>query len=130
MDVPENLFYSKEHEWVRFEGEKAYVGITDYAQHSLGDIVFVELPETDKAISAMDEAGVVESVKAVSPIYCPVTGTICEVNSELETSPELVNSSPYTSYIFVVALSAPAGRTGLLTPAEYTQFCAAEGAES
>ncbi|MBR5626089.1 MAG: glycine cleavage system protein GcvH, partial [Thermoguttaceae bacterium] len=95
MDIPANLYYSKEHEWVRFENGKACVGITDFAQHHLGDIVFVELPEIGTELNAMDEAGVVESVKAVSPVYSPVSGKIIDVNTELESAPERLNSAPY-----------------------------------
>lgn len=123
MNVPEDLLYSKEHEWVRIDGSQVQVGITDYAQHSLGDIVFVELPEIDSEIKAMDEAGVVESVKAVSPIYCPLSGKIIAVNEKLENNPELLNSSPYDEWIFTVEITCPEEKSDLLDSAAYQEFC-------
>lgn len=122
MNVPNNLLYSKEHEWVRIEGNKAYVGITDFAQNSLGDIVFVELPEIDSKIEAMGEAGVIESVKAVSPIYSPISGNICEINQNLEESPELLNSSPYDQFVFVVEMNEKLEKDALLNASEYEKF--------
>ncbi len=95
MNIPAELKYTKDHEWIRVEGEKAYMGITDYAQSQLGDIVFVEIPVLDKEISEGEGCAVVESVKAVSDIYAPISGTIVEVNEELEAAPELVNQDPY-----------------------------------
>lgn len=123
MNIPETLFYSQEHEWVRVEGDRAFVGITDYAQHSLGDIVFVELPDLDTEIAAMGEAGVVESVKAVSPIYSPVAGTIVAVNNRLESSPELLNQTPYDEFIFEVQLGSAFDQGSLLDAAAYKAFC-------
>ena len=95
MSVPAGLFYSKEHEWVKVEGNKAYIGITEFAQNELGDIVFVELPEVNDTIAAGDVFGNVESVKTVSDLYAPVSGTVIEINEALADSPELVNESPY-----------------------------------
>src|SRR5215510_4381491 len=95
MEFPANLRYTKEHEWARQEGNRVVVGITDYAQKELGDVVFVELPEIGTSVAAMDTFGVVESVKAVSDLYAPVSGTIVEANIILEDQPELVNASPY-----------------------------------
>lgn len=123
MNIPENLRYSKEHEWVRVEGTKAYVGITDFAQASLGDIVFVELPEVGKKIAALGEAGAVESVKAVSPVYSPVSGTVVEVNSDLEDAPESVNADPYGSWFFALEMANPADLDALLAPADYEKCC-------
>lgn len=93
--VPAGLKYSKEHEWVRVEGNKAVIGITDFAQHELGDIVFVELPEAGTAISLNQTFGTVESVKTVSDLFAPVSGKVIEVNAALTDSPEKVNESPY-----------------------------------
>ena len=95
MAVPEELKYSKEHEWVKVEDDTVTIGITEYAQGELGDIVFVELPETDDDIEEGESFGSVESVKTVSELYAPVSGTVVEVNEELEDSPEFVNESPY-----------------------------------
>lgn len=94
-NVIEGLKYSKDHEWVKIEGDIATVGITDYAQGNLGDIVFVELPEVDEDVEAGESVGNIESVKAVAEVFCPVSGTIVEVNENLEDQPELVNSDPY-----------------------------------
>ncbi|MFQ5847685.1 MAG: glycine cleavage system protein GcvH [Candidatus Methylomirabilales bacterium] len=95
MHVPEGLKYTREHEWIKVEGETGRVGITHYAQDQLGDVVFVELPKTGRRLGQMEAFGVVESVKAVSDLYCPVGGEVVEVNRELEQKPELVNSDPY-----------------------------------
>ena len=95
LDLPEDLKYSKEHEWVREEGETVLIGITDFAQDQLGDIVFVELPEEGTAFSIGEEFSNLESVKAVSEVYMPVSGQIIKVNVELEDAPELVNNDPY-----------------------------------
>ena len=92
---PENLLYTKDHEWLRLDGDAAVVGITDHAQHQLGDVVFVELPEVGARFAAGHPFGSVESVKAVSEVYCPAAGEVVEVNSRLRDTPELVNSEPY-----------------------------------
>lgn len=123
MNIPKDLRYSKEHEWVRVEGNKAWVGITDFAQDSLGDIVFVELPEVGKEIVAFGEAGVVESVKAVSPVYSPVGGKVVEVNNGLEGAPESVNNAPYDSWFFVLELTHPADVDALLDADAYAGIC-------
>jgi len=94
-DIPENLKYTKDHEWVRFEGNFVVLGITDHAQSSLGDIVFVELPEKGKELSPGDTFGAVESVKAVSDLYSPISGKVVEVNGDLNDNPSKINSSPY-----------------------------------
>ncbi|MGL6195095.1 MAG: glycine cleavage system protein GcvH [Thermoguttaceae bacterium] len=123
MNAPENLYYTKEHEWVRVEGSKGYIGITDFAQTSLGDIVFVELPELDQEIEAHGQIGTIESVKAVSPLYSPVSGKVIEINEELETKPELLNTAPYDTPICTVSLSAPEEIAKLMSAADYLDFC-------
>lgn len=95
MNIPDELCYTKEHEWARMEGDLCVVGITDYAQGELGDIVYVELPEPGTDVDIMGEFGVVESVKTASDLYSPIAGEVVEINDELEDSPELVNDSPY-----------------------------------
>ncbi len=126
MQFPKNLYYSKEHEWLRLEGEEAYIGITDFAQSELGDIVFIELPEVDDEFEADESFGVVESVKAVSDLYMPVGGRILEVNDELEDQPELVNSDPYESWIIKVELTDRDELEALLSAEEYQSFIAEE----
>lgn len=126
MNIPENLYYSTDHEWVRVEGEKAYIGITDFAQEHMGDIVFVELPESDTEISAGEQVGVIESVKAVSSMFSPVSGTIIAINEELEDTPELLNEDPYENHILVVQMSDPSDLDALLTPVKYAQLCEEE----
>lgn len=120
MNFPSNLKYSKEHEWVRVEGDKAYIGISDFAQSELGDIVFVELPEVGDEISVNDSFGSVESVKTVSELYAPVSGKVIEVNANLEDSPELVNESPYdNAWMIVVELSDASEVDNLMSADEY-----------
>jgi len=121
--TPENLKYSKEHEWVRAEGPVAVIGITDYAQDSLGDVVYVEVPPVGKELKAMDEFGVVESVKSVSSLYCPVSGKVVARNEALENKPELVNDSPYDEgWIIKVEMSNAAELNGLLSAADYQKI--------
>ena len=119
MVVPKELKYSKTHEWVRVEGELAYVGISDYAQESLGDIVYVEPPEEGQEVKQGEEVATIESVKAASPIYAPVSGRIERLNPLLEKTPELINQKPYEAFLFAVRLSAPAELTGLLEAQAY-----------
>jgi glycine cleavage system H protein len=95
MSVPEGLKYTKEHEWLKIDGDTVTVGITDFAQNSLGDIVYVELPEVGESVEAGDSIGNIESVKAVAELYCPISGEVVEINSELEDQPELTNASPF-----------------------------------
>ena len=117
MSVPEDLQYTKSHEWVRTEGDTAIIGITDHAQEELGDVVFVELPEEGATIDAGESFGTVESVKAVSDLYVPVGGEIVEVNSSLEDAPEKINDDPYgEGWIVKLRTSEEAD---LLSPAEY-----------
>ena len=127
MEFPANLHYTKEHEWARQEGNRVVVGITDYAQKELGDVVFVELPEVGTTIEAMGTFGVVESVKAVSDLYAPVSGTIVEANTILEDQPELVNASPYgQGWMVVIETANPEEFQQLLTAAEYQAYVAQE----
>ncbi|GEN33364.1 MULTISPECIES: glycine cleavage system protein GcvH [Aneurinibacillus] len=117
MNLPTNLKYSKEHEWVRLEGKKAYIGITDFAQSELGDIVFVELPSVGDEIKQDEPFGSVESVKTVSELYAPVSGKVVEVNGDLEDSPELVNESPYEKAWMIVVEIADESEIGKLMDA-------------
>lgn len=122
MKIVEGLKYSKEHEWLKVEGNRAYIGITDYAQHALGSIVFVELPETGKELMPGDVLGVVESVKAASDIYTPVSGIVIEVNRELADNPEKINEAPYESWLALIELTNPNELGGLMDAAWYAQI--------
>ena len=123
MSYPENLKYSKEHEWVKADGKVAVIGITDYAQDSLGDVVYVEVPPVGKEFAAGQEFGVVESVKSVSSLYCPVAGKVVEKNEALEKKPELVNDSPYENgWIIKVEMANPSDLNGLLSAADYQKL--------
>lgn len=126
MNTPKGLFYSVSHEWVRIDGENAYIGITDYAQHNLGDIVFVELPELDIDFKAGDPFAVIESVKAVSDVYCPLSGTVIQVNESLEESPELLNEDPYENFLAVIAFTDITETEKLMSPEQYEAFCMEE----
>jgi glycine cleavage system H protein len=120
---PTNLKYTKEHEWIRTEGTIAYVGITEFAQKELGDIVFVDVPTVGKTLKADDEFGTIESVKSVSVLYIPVSGQVTELNEELEGSPELVNYEPYDDgWLIMIKMSAPDELKGLLTAEQYEAF--------
>jgi len=119
MVTPKELKYAKTHEWVRVEGEQAYVGITDYAQEELGDIVYVELPEAGSEVKKDQEVATIESVKAASPIYAPVSGTVERVNPKLEKTPELVNQKPYEAFLFVLKLAEPSELADLMEAAAY-----------
>lgn len=121
MQVPEDLRYSAEHEWVRVDGTRAEVGITDFAQDNLGDIVYVQLPELGQALARNAACSEVESTKSVSDIYAPVSGNVVEVNEALTTTPEIVNSDPYgEGWMFRVELSDPAELDSLMDAAAYT----------
>ncbi|NLX64225.1 MAG: glycine cleavage system protein GcvH [Clostridiaceae bacterium] len=126
MEIREGLYYSKDHEWVRVEGNRAYVGITDYAQNSLGNIVYVELPTEGKELSKGDVLGVVESVKAASDIFSPISGTVVEVNHALADNPELINESPYENYIAVLSFGNTDELNELLSPAQYKELTKGE----
>lgn len=120
------LFFTKEHEYVKVTGENAYVGITDYAQEKMGDIVFVELPEVDAELEIGDALGVVESVKSASDVFSPVTGTVLEVNEALEDSPELLNEDAMENWLALIQLSRPEELDDLMDEAEYKAFCGSE----
>ena len=125
MKNPEELKYSKSHEWLRMDGDIAVVGITDYAQHALGDVVFINLPEVGDDTAAGEPFGDIESVKAVSDLVSPVTGAVCEVNEALLDAPELVNQDPYDKgWLFKIRLSSPEDLDDLLTKSEYEAFTA------
>ena len=126
MEIREGLYYSKDHEWVRVEGDRAYVGITDYAQDSLGSIVYVELPGEEKTLSKNDVLGVVESVKAASDIFAPISGAVVEINQALVDSPELINESPYENYIAVLSIDNSDELNELLSPAQYEELTKGE----
>jgi glycine cleavage system H protein len=126
--IPEELKYSKSHEWVRLEEDGTVtIGITDHAQHALGDLVFVELAEVGQIVAINDQCGVVESVKAASDIYSPIAGEVVEANELLTDQPELVNTDPYDDgWLFKLNPTEDSGLDDLLTAAEYSEFVAAE----
>ena len=121
--VIEGLYYSESHEYVRVEGDVAYIGITDYAQHALGNVVYVDLPEVDDEVEAGEEFGAVESVKAASDIISPVSGTIIEVNEALDDQPELLNQDAYENWIIKVELSDKSELDSLMDAKAYATFC-------
>jgi len=123
MSTPKELRYSEEHEWVKVEGEKVRVGITDFAQHELGDIVFVELPEVGAVVTADEPFGSVESVKTVSELYAPVSGKVVEINEDLSDSPEFVNESPYEkAWMIVIEPSDASEVENLMTAEQYDEM--------
>lgn len=126
MSSPTKLRYSKDHEWVRIEGEIAYVGITDHAQDALGDIVYVEVPEIGQTIARGDEASNIESVKAAAPVYAPLSGSVSAINEALDGTPELLNQKPYETYIFAIAMSDPSEADSLLSSEDYESFLSKE----
>jgi glycine cleavage system H protein len=127
-NIPADLRYTREHEWARREGDRMRIGITHYAQEQLGDVVFVELPKVGSRVTAHKTFGVVESVKAVSDLFAPVTGEIVEANADLAGSPQLVNQEPYgRGWMIVVAPASPGDWDQLLTAEQYEQFLAEGG---
>jgi glycine cleavage system H protein len=126
MSYPTNYRYTKEHEWIDVSGSTGSVGITDYAQNSLGDIVFVELPKVGDAVEAGKVFGSVESVKAVSDLFCPVSGTVTAVNEELVNAPEKINAEANTTWIMKLTLADAKQVDGLLSAADYESFIAEE----
>lgn len=122
MNSGADLRYSKDHEWVRVEGDVAYVGITDHAQDALGDIVFVEVPEVGQELAKGDEASNIESVKAAAPVYSPVSGTVAEINGELDATPELLNQKPLETFVFAVKMSNAGELEELLSHDGYQSF--------
>jgi len=126
-NVPEDLHYSKDHEWVRVDGEHAVIGVTDYAQDSLGDVVYVELPKPGDEFAANESFGSVESVKAVSEVFTPVSGKVAQINEALADEPEKVNSDSYgEGWMIRIQMSNPSEVDSLLTAAEYEDFTKAE----
>lgn len=124
--IPENLRYTEEHEWVLVEGEQATIGITDFAQSSLGDIVFVELPEAGSSLNAGATFGVVESIKSVSDLYSPVSGEVVEANEELTNTPELCNQAPYESWMIKIKMTNVSEVEKLMNAQEYDNYCQEE----
>ncbi len=124
MAYPADFKYTKEHEWIKVEGDTGIIGITDHAQEALGDIVFVELPKPGSSLTQGKTLGTVESVKAVSDIYAPASGTVTEVNQELSSAPEKVNADPHGAWMVKVKLSSPAEISSLLSAADYENFVA------
>jgi len=123
MKVLESLKYSESHEWVRVEGNKAYIGITDYAQDHLGDVVYVDLPEVDTTVEAGDQCIVLESVKAASDVFSPLSGTVVEINEELIDNPSLINESPYESWLIALDMTRPTEINSLLSAEDYKNIC-------
>ncbi len=122
-NIPENLRYSKDHEWIGVDGDIATVGITDYAQHSLGDVVYIDMPRVGDKFSAHEAFGSVESVKAVSEIFLPIAGEISEVNDGLNDTPESVNHDPYTDgWMVKIKMDNPGEADGMLSAAEYEEY--------
>ena len=119
---PADLKYTKDHEWIRISGDTAEIGITDYAQKQLGDVVYVDLPDAGKRITAGDSFGSIESVKAVSELFAPMSGDIVEVNAELKSHPEVVNSNPHGTWMIKVRLANPGETRSLLDSAQYQEL--------
>ncbi|MBQ5663785.1 MAG: glycine cleavage system protein GcvH [Bacteroidaceae bacterium] len=120
--IIEGLFYAESHEYVKIDGEYGYVGITDYAQHELGNVVYVDMPEVDDEVSAGEDFGAVESVKAASDLISPVSGVVVEINEALNDSPELINADPYENWIIKVQLSDATETENLMDAAAYKEF--------
>ena len=127
MSFPADYRYTKEHEWLKSDGKTATIGITTYAQDSLGDIVFVDLPKVGTELAAGKTFGSVESVKAVSDLYAPASGTVTEVNGELATAPENINKDAHSAWMIKIALKNPGDLNSLLSAADYEKFVAEEG---
>lgn len=123
MKILSELLYSSDHEWVKVEGGKAYIGISDYAQHALGDIVFVELPEIGSQITSGDVFGVIESVKAASDMYTPLSGKVLEINESLTDNPELVNEDSYENWMLQIEITNKEELTELMNDEQYNDYC-------
>lgn len=123
MKIEKDLLYTSNHEWVRVHGGKAFIGITDYAQTHLGSIVFIDLPEEDDEFEVKDILAAVESVKAASDVYIPISGKVIEVNTNLEDNPELINEDPYENWIAAVEINDKDELKELLSPDEYEKLC-------
>jgi len=127
MPYPTDYKYTKEHEWIKADGKNAAIGITHHAQESLGDIVFVDLPKVSSEIASAKPFGSVESVKAVSDLYAPASGTIIQVNADLATAPEKINQDAHSAWMLKITLNDPAELNALLSAADYEKFVAEEG---
>ncbi|MGP1465937.1 glycine cleavage system protein GcvH [Prevotella koreensis] len=125
--VIEGLYYSESHEYVKVEGNVAYIGITDYAQNALGNVVYVDMPEVDDEVEADEDFGAVESVKAASDLKSPVSGTVLEVNELLEDKPESINEDAYANWIIKLELTDTAELDNLMSAEEYAKFCEEQG---
>ena len=123
MNIPKELYYTESHEWVRVEDGFAYIGITDYAQDSLGEIVFIELPEENEQITQFNEFAAIESVKAASDLNAPLSGVIVAVNEELEDNPELLNEDSYENWIIKIEIEDESELNKLLNASEYAEIC-------
>jgi glycine cleavage system H protein len=123
MKVLSELRYSESHEWVKVEGNKAYIGITDYAQDHLGDVVYVDLPEVDTEIEAGGQCIVLESVKAASEVFSPLSGKVVEINEALSDNPSFINESPYEAWLIAVEMSDPSEVSGLMSAEDYEKIC-------
>jgi len=123
MKVLEDLKYSESHEWVRVEGNKAYIGITDYAQDHLGDVVYVDLPEVGTTLEVGDQCIVLESVKAASDVFSPLSGTVVEINEELIDNPSLINESSYDAWLIALDMAQPTEINSLLSAEHYKNIC-------
>ena len=121
--VIEGLYYSESHEYIRVEGDYGFVGITDYAQHALGNVVYVDMPDVDDEVEAGEEFGAVESVKAASDLISPVSGTVVEINEALEDQPELINQDAFENWIIKVEISDKGELDSLMNAADYVAFC-------
>lgn len=130
MAFPADYKYTKEHEWLKSDGKTATIGITSYAQDSLGDIVFVDLPKVGAELTAGKTFGSVESVKAVSDLYAPASGTVTEINGDLASSPEKINKDAHSAWMVKIALKNPGDLNSLLSAADYEKFVAEEGGHS
>ncbi|MDO5649236.1 MAG: glycine cleavage system protein GcvH [Gallicola sp.] len=126
MKVEKGLLYTKDHEWVKVEGEEAYIGLADYAQHNLGDIVYVELPDVGDEVEAEEELASVESVKAAAEIFAPISGEVVEANEDLDDDPALLNADPYANWIVKVSIKDKAELDGLMDDKAYEEFLAEE----
>ena len=123
MNFPGDIRYTSEHEWIRVEGDEAYVGITDYAQGQLGNVVYVDMPEVDDEVTAGEEFGAVESVKAASDLFSPISGIVVEVNEALEDTPELINQDAFENWIMKVKISDPSELDNLMDAKAYEAIC-------
>ncbi len=121
--IIDNYYYTKEHEWIAVDGDTATIGITDFAQSSLGDIVFVELPDADEELTAESSFGVVESIKSVSDLYSPITGKVIEKNSDAEDSPESLNDNAFEAWLIKVEMTNKAELDALMSASDYKEYC-------